>query len=78
MTKKYRIERTIPGGFRDALLHLWEGDGLPSFAGRTPYLFDDRAVAERIAWRLAAKYPETMATPHFPPPKPITYSVVEQ
>lgn len=72
---KYRIERSIPGGFRDSLLKLWEGDELPTFAGRTPYLFDDKATAERVAWRLAAKYSETMATPHFPA-KPITYSVV--
>ena len=72
----YRIDRIIPGGFRDSLLRLWEGNDLPSFAGRTPYLFDDKAVAERVAQRLAAKYAETMATPHFPA-KPITYEVIE-
>ncbi len=72
----YRIDRIIPGGFRDHLLRLWEGNDLPTFAGRTPYLFDDKATAERVAQRLAAKYAETMATPHFPA-KPITYKVVE-
>lgn len=74
----YRIDRIIPGGFHDYLLHLWEGNDLPSFIGSTQraYLFDDKATADRVAQRLAAKCSETMATPHLPA-KPITYEVVE-
>lgn len=72
---KYRIERTIPGGFRDFLSRLWEGNDLPTFAGSHPYEFSGKAEADRVAWRLAAKYPETMATPRIPA-RPITYSVV--
>lgn len=74
----YRIERIIPGGFHDYLMHLWEGSDLPVFIGSTQraYLFDDKAVADRVAQRLASKCPETMATPHLTA-KPITYEVVE-
>lgn len=74
----YRIERTIPGDFRDYLMHLWEGTDLPSFIGATSkaYLFDDKEVADAVAQRLAAKCSQTMETPHLKS-QPITYEVVE-
>lgn len=71
----YAIERNIPGGFRDYLLHLWEGDGLPSFRGSGPYLFDDKQEANRVMWRLQTRYSKTFETPEFPA-LPITYCVV--
>lgn len=74
----YRIERIIPGDFRDYLMHLWEGNDLPSFIGSTSkaYLFDDKDVADAVAQRLAAKCSRTMETPHLKS-QPITYEVVE-
>lgn len=74
----YRIERTYGNGFRDHLYHLWEGTDLPTFvgAGRNPYLFDDKAEADRVAERLRARYPKTMETPHMPA-QAITYTVIE-
>lgn len=75
----YRIERIIPGGFHDYLINLWEGNDLPSFMGSTKhaYLFDDKSVADRVAQRLAAKYPLTDPIPGVAGPQPITYEVVE-
>lgn len=74
----YRIERIIPGDFRDYLMNLWEGTDLPSFIGATSkaYLFDDKEVADAVAQRLAAKCSQTMETPHLKS-QPITYEVVE-
>jgi len=74
----YRIERIIPGDFRDYLMHLWEGNDLPSFIGATSkaYLFDGKEVADAVAQRLAAKCSQTMETPHLKS-QPITYEVVE-
>ena len=74
----YRIERLIPGDFRDYLMNLWEGDDLPSFIGSTSkaYHFGDKGVADAVAQRLAAKFPQTMETPHLKS-QPITYEVVK-
>lgn len=74
----YRIERTYGNGFRDHLYHLWEGTDLPTFVGpgRNPYLFDDKAEADRVAERLRARYAKTMETPHMPA-QAITYTVIE-
>lgn len=74
----YRIERIIPGDFRDYLMNLWEGTDLPSFIGATSkaYLFDDKDVADAVAQRLAAKCSRTMEAPHLKS-QPITYEVVE-
>lgn len=74
----YRIKRTHGNGFKDYLLALWEGNDLPMFAGirRNPYLFDDKATADRVAQRLQARYPQTMETKHFPA-QPFTYTVEE-
>ena len=74
----YRIERIIPGDFRDYLMHLWEGNDLPCFIGSTSkaYLFDDKEVADAVAQRLAAKCSQTMETPHLKS-QPITYEVVK-
>jgi len=74
----YRIERIIPGDFRDYLMHLWEGNDLPCFIGATSkaYLFDDKEVADAVAQRLAAKCSQTMETPHLKS-QPITYEVVK-
>lgn len=74
----YRIERLIPGDFRDYLMNLWEGDDLPSFIGSTSkaYQFGDKGVADAVAQRLAAKFPQTMETPHLKS-QPITYEVVK-
>lgn len=75
----YRIERIIPGGFHDYLLHLWEGDDLPTFMGSTQraYLFDDKETADRVAKRLAARFPMTDPIPRVAAAQPITYEVVE-
>lgn len=75
----YRIDRIIPGGFHDYLLHLWEGSDLPVFMGSTQraYLFDDKATADRVAQRLAEKCSETIALPGISGPLTITYQVVE-
>ncbi len=71
---KYYILRTI-GDFEDTLSHLWEGDDLPTFRrDGNPYMFDDKRTAERVLWRLRAKYPMTMDTPHIPS-QPIDYSL---
>lgn len=74
----YRIERIIPGGFHHYLMNLWEGNDLPSFSGSTKhaYLFDDKAVADRMIERLAARFPRT-ADLNLAPSQPITYEVVE-
>lgn len=72
----FRIERVTPSGFRDYLYHLWEGNDLPVFVGpgRNPYLFDDKAEADRVAQRLEAKYPR-YEDKRFS--CPFTYEVVE-
>ncbi len=71
---KYFIKRTI-GQFEDTMSCMWEGDNLPTFrrAGSS-HCFDDRKVAERVLWRLQAKYPVTMDTPHFQS-QAITYTI---
>jgi hypothetical protein len=69
------VQRTI-GNLHDALSCLWEGDDLPSFRAHNPYPFDDRSVADRVSWRLQARYPLTIDTPRIPS-QPITYSVKE-
>lgn len=74
----YRIDRSIPGGFRDSLMVLWEGDDLPAFIGnpQRAYLFDDKAVADQVTHRLAFRFPFTMSGPSSSA-QPITYEVVE-
>ena len=71
---KYFIQRTI-GHFCDTMSQLWEGNDLPTFRrDGNPYCFTDHNAAQRVLWRLQAKYPATMDTPHIPS-KPITYTL---
>ncbi len=59
---KYFIVRTI-GNCSDTLACLWEGNDLPTFRrDGNPYLFDDYYTAQRVLWRLEAKYPKTFDT----------------
>lgn len=75
MAIKYYIERRI-GLLSDTLACLWEGDDLPSFRrDGNPYLFTDRRTAERVLWRLQARYPVTMDTPQVPS-QPIQYELM--
>lgn len=69
------IQRTV-GNISDHLLHLWEGDDLPTFRRARPYFFDDRATADRVLYRLQAKYPQSINTPRIPS-QAITYTVKE-
>lgn len=70
----YYIQRTI-GQFCDTMSQLWEGDDLPTFMrDGNPYCFTDRKEAERVLWRLQAKYPVTINTPRIPS-QPITYTL---
>jgi len=71
---KYYIERTI-GNFGDTMSRLWEGNDLPEFRrDGNPYCFDDYREAQRVLWRLQAKYPMTMDTEKIPS-QPITYTL---
>ena len=71
---KYYIERTI-GSISDTLKHLWEGDDLPTFKrDGNPYLFTDRATAERVLWRLQALGSKTNIPPV--PQQDIKYELV--
>lgn len=70
----YVIKRTI-GRITDNLCQLWEGEDLPTFSLGRRYEFSDRAVAERVMWRLQAKYAESFETEHFPA-LPIAYEIV--
>lgn len=77
MTMKHSthyIEREV-GRFVDNLIMLWEGNDLPTFSRREPYFFDDLPVAERVAQRLAARYPETSPIPGVAAAMPITYRI---
>jgi hypothetical protein len=78
MTTGYVITRTC-GKITDRLSQLWEGNDLPTFMlGRDhAYVFDDKATAERVMWRLQARHAMTFGTPHFPS-IPITYRLVEK
>jgi hypothetical protein len=60
---EYVIRRKI-GLITDHLLHLWDGDDLPTFAipRDRAYRFSDGATADRVAQRLQARY----ATTEFP------------
>ena len=70
----YYIQRTI-GSFTDTLSALWEGDDLPTFRrDGNPYCFADPREAQRVLWRLQAKYPVTMDTPLIPS-RPIVYNI---
>lgn len=75
MKPLYRIDRILTDGHRDSLCRLWEGDDLPAFRVARPYLFECEQNAKRVCYRLQARYPDTFATPHFPP-RPILYQVV--
>ncbi len=71
----YYIHRTV-GHFTDTLLHLWGGEDLPTFSNREPYYFSDKATAERVSQRLAAKYHTADAIPGVCGPAAITYKVI--
>lgn len=71
---KYYIVRTI-GDFENTLACLWDGSDLPTFRrDGNPYTFDCIHVARRVLWRLEARYPTTMDTPHIPA-LPIQYHI---
>lgn len=71
---KYYIKRTI-GQFCDTMSQLWEGNDLPTFRrDGNPLCFSDYHEAQRVLWRLQAKYPSTMNTSAIPS-QPITYSI---
>ena len=74
----YRIDRIIPGGFRDHL-HTFcpEYADLPSFRGVKPLLYDTEHAAESVADHLRVWFPSTAAIPGVVGSKPITYEVVE-
>jgi len=75
---KYRIDRSIPGGFHDHL-HTFcpEYAGLPTFRGVHPLLFDTLEAAEAVADHLRVWFPSTNELPGVARSLPITYSVVE-
>lgn len=71
----YYIQRRV-GLFEDTLLHLWEGNDLPTFSRREPYYFDNLGTATRVRDRLAARYTTADAIPGVCGPAAITFSVV--
>jgi hypothetical protein len=71
---KYFIERAI-GAHSDTLEKLWEGNDLPLFSRNGhPYCFSCYREAQRVLWRLQARYSVTIDTPRSPS-VPIAYSL---
>lgn len=73
--KTYYIQRTV-GLFQDTLLHLWEGNDLPTFSRREPYYFDSLATAQRVCNRLGARYKMADGIPGVCRPAAISFEVI--
>lgn len=80
MKPLYRIDRIIPGGFRDSLIQLGSDtddlEGLPCFGGRKPAIYESKDAAKAVADHLRVWFPRTDPIPGVANSLDIEYQVV--